>query len=166
MAAAEGIVQNDQEPSTMTNQVAWQLEHVVDVEASLSFVWAWRTDITTWDDPPARFELDGPFVSGAEGRTVLPGQPPLKWRLRDVQPLTTFVVEMPLDRAALRFEWRFDAISDGQTRLTQRIYLSGADAIAYADQVRSNFTATLADGMNRLAAMLEQAARCAEESNQ
>ena len=94
----------------------WQLEHFVDVDASLAFVWAWRTDITTWDDPPARFELDGPFADGAHGTTSLPGQTPLTWTLRDVRAPETFTVEMPLDRAAMLFEWRFGALGDRRTR--------------------------------------------------
>ena len=137
----------------------WQLEHVVDVDASLAFVWAWRTDITTWDDPPARFALDGPFADGAHGTTLLPGQAPLTWTLRDVRAPETFTVEMPLDRAALLFEWRFGALGDRRTRLTQRIGVEGENAAAYVDQVRSGFGATMADGMLRLAGALEEAAR-------
>ena len=124
-----------------------------------AFVWAWRTDITTWDNPPARFELEGPFVTGAEGKTILPGQPPLRWFLRDVQPNALFAIEMPLDCAAVFFEWRFQAIDDRRTRLTQRIGVAGENAAAYADQVRAGFGATLVDGMARLARAIEDAAR-------
>src|SRR4029450_3570503 len=131
--------------------VAWQLEHAVDANASLAFVWAWRTDITTWDDPPARFELEGPFVTGAEGRTILPGQAPLREVLGDVQPNASFLIEMPLDQTAVLFEWRFEAIDDRRTRLTQRIGVAGESAAAFADHVRTGFGATLVDGMARLA---------------
>jgi len=60
-----------------------------------------------------------------------------------------FIIEMPLDRATLSFEWRFDALSNRRTRLTQHILLSVATA--YAEQVRAG--ATLRDGMERIAAM-------------
>ena len=142
-----------------TPPVAWQLEHAVDANASLAFVWVWRTDITTWDDPPARFELEGPFVIGAEGKTILPGQAPLRWALRDVRPNESFLIEMPLDQAAVLFEWRFEAIDDRRTRLTQRIGVGGENAASYADQVRTGFGATLVDGMARLARAIEDAAR-------
>jgi hypothetical protein len=46
------------------------LEHSVDVNASASFVWDWRTDVRAWDDPPARFSLDGPFATGSWGATI------------------------------------------------------------------------------------------------
>lgn len=118
---------------------------------SLSFAWNWRTDVTTWDDPPAQFHLDGPFASGSWGTTVLPGQAPLRWHIRDVQPGRSFVIDMPLDQAVLSFEWQFDAVADRRTRITQRIVLSGDNAAAYAKQVEETFDATLGDGMTRIA---------------
>jgi hypothetical protein len=42
----------------MTN-IACQLEHSVEAEVSPAFAWNWRTNIKTWDDPPAQFQLDG-----------------------------------------------------------------------------------------------------------
>ena len=59
----------------MTN-VACQLEHSIDVEVSPEFAWSWRTDIRNWDDPPAEFQLEGPFAAGSWGLTILPGQEP------------------------------------------------------------------------------------------
>ena len=50
--------------SVMKN-IACQLEHSVEAEVSSSFAWSWRTDINNWDDPPAQFQLDGPFASGS-----------------------------------------------------------------------------------------------------
>ena len=71
--------------SVMKN-IACQLEHSVEAEVSSSFAWSWRTDINNWDDPPAQFQLDGPFASGSWGTTLLPGQEPLRWQIRDVRP--------------------------------------------------------------------------------
>jgi hypothetical protein len=64
---------------------------------------------------------------------------------------------MPLDRATLSFEWRFDALSNRRTRLTQHILLSSANATAYAEPVRAAFGATLRDGMERIAATIVRA---------
>ena len=139
--------------------IACQLEHSVEVDVSPLFAWNWRTDIKTWDDPPAQFQLDGSFAPGSWGTTVLPGQVPLRWQIRDVQPRTSFVIEMPLDDAVLSFEWRFDALSDHRTRVTQRIVLSGDNATAYAGQVQANFSATLGDGMKRIADGMVRAER-------
>src|SRR5215208_1835458 len=113
----------------MTN-IACRLEHSIEVEAAPAFVWSWRTDIRNWDDPPARFQLGGPFAEGSWGTTRLPGQEPIRWQIRDVRPGTSFVIEMILDGAVLSFEWLFDAVSNRRTRMTQRIVLSGDNAAA------------------------------------
>jgi hypothetical protein len=134
----------------MTN-IACQLEHSVEVDVRPAFAWSWRTDIKNWDDPPAQFELDGSFAKGSSGTTRLPGQEPIRWQIRDVRPGTSFIIDMPLDRAVLSFEWVFDAVANHRTRITQRIVLSGDNAAAYADQVRAGFGSTLPDGMKRIA---------------
>jgi hypothetical protein len=142
--------------------IACQLEHSVEADVSPSFAWNWRTDVKNWDDPPAHFQFDGPFASGSSGTTLLPGQEPLRWYIREVRPGRSFIIEMPLDRAVLSFEWRFDAVSDCRTRITQRIVLSGDNATAYATQVSSQFGLSLADGMKRIADAMASAERSAE----
>jgi hypothetical protein len=82
----------------------------------------------------------------------------LQWQIRDVRPGRSFVIEMALDRATLSFEWRFDAVSDRRTRLSQRIVLAGDNAAAYAPQVRAAFGSNLPDGMSRIAAAMAAAA--------
>ena len=47
------------------NDPAFQVEHSVEAPVSPSFAWDWRTDIGNWDDPPAQFQLEGPFAGGA-----------------------------------------------------------------------------------------------------
>jgi len=144
--------------------IACRLEHSVEAEVGLSFAWNWRTDIKTWDDPPARFQLDGPFASGSWGTTLLPGQEPLRWQIRDVRPGAAFIIEVPLDKAAMCFEWSFEALSDRRTRITQRIVLWGANANAYVNQVQAGFGSSLADGMKRIADALERAERSTRQS--
>jgi hypothetical protein len=126
------------------------------------FAWNWRTDIKNWDHPPAQFQLDGPCAEGSWGTTRLPGQEPMRWHIRDVRIGTSFIIEMPLDRAVLSFEWVFDAMSNGRTRITQRIVLSGDNATAYADQVQAVFGSTLPDGMKRIADAMARAERSTE----
>jgi hypothetical protein len=142
----------------MTN-IALQLERAVEVEVTPSFAWSWRTDVRNWVDPPAQFQLAGPFASGSWGTTRFPGQEPLRWRIRDVRPRTSFIIDMPLDRAVLSFEWEFEALSDHRTRITQRILLSGDNATEFANRVRAAFGSTLDDGMKRIADTLERAER-------
>lgn len=139
------------------NDIVYQVEHSVEAPVSPAFAWDWRTDVKNWDDPPAQFQFDGPFAAGSWGTTRLPGQEPLRWHVRDVRPGSSFVVEMPLERATLSFEWRFDAVSERHTRLSQRIVLAGDNAAAYAPQVQAAFGANLPDGMSRIAAAMAAA---------
>ncbi len=137
--------------------VAWEITHSVETNASPAFAWHYWTNIANWDDPPAEFELDGPFATGSRGATRLPGQEPLYWFIRDVAPPCAATIEMSLDGAALLFEWRFVGLADGRTRLTQRIALKGEKADIYLSQVKAAFTANLPDGMNKLAAAMANA---------
>src|SRR5262249_38388898 len=116
------------------NDIVYQVEHSVEAPVSPAFAWDWRTDVKNWDDPPAQFQLDEPFVAGSWGTTRLPGQEPLRWQIRDVRPGRSFVIEMPLDRATLSFEWRFDALSDRHTRPSPRHVLARGNPPAEAPQ--------------------------------
>jgi hypothetical protein len=71
---------------------------------------------------------------------------------------------MLLDRATLRFEWYFDVVGGGGTKLTQRIVLSGTNAPVYREQVEAGFRRTLADGMRRLAADMVAAQRGSKDA--
>ena len=142
------------------------LEQSVAVDVSPEFAWSFRTDIATWSDPPATFHLDGPFADGAQGRTMMPGQPPWVWSIRDVRPGRSFAIEMALDRATIRFEWLFDAAPSGTTKLTQRIILSGANAPAYKEQVEAGFASTLSDGMKRIAQEMVAAERAIKRAHE
>jgi hypothetical protein len=86
---------------------AWQIEHSVETTASLEFAWRYVTHVANWDDPPAVFRLEGPFVEGSRGTTQIPGQEPMNWQLRQVRPMECYTFEMLLDRAVLFFEWKF-----------------------------------------------------------
>jgi hypothetical protein len=138
------------------------LEHSIEAAVSPAFAWKYRTDITTWNDPPAIFLLDGRFVEGSRGTTLMPDQEPLVWWIRDVQPGRSFAIEMSLDRATLRFEWHLDTVAERRTKLTQRIILSGPNAEAYRQHVEAAFGATLESGMERIAESMVAAEKTAE----
>jgi len=139
--------------------MALQFEYSIVAEVSPEFAWKYRTDVSTWNDPPAKFVFDGAFIAGSRGTTLLPGQEPLHWNIREVRPPTSFVLEMQLDRAVITFEWCFAALSGQRTRVTQKIMLSGETAAAYAEQVKTGFSPHLADGMKRIATEMTVAER-------
>jgi hypothetical protein len=139
--------------------IAWEHQHTVEAKVTPAFAWTYWTDVSHWDDPPARFVLHGPFAEGTRGTTIMPDQDPIEWTLRNVRPGEAYTIEAQLDGATLAFEWRFMPAGPATTRLSQRIALSGGNAGAYIEHVRAGFGPTLADGMQRIADLFEQAAR-------
>jgi len=138
-------------------EIVWQVEHTIDAEVSSRFAWNFWTDVSNWDDPPAEFVLDGPFAAGSIGTTRIPGQAPIRWRIRDVLVGKCATIEIELDRATVSFTWRFDPVSDLRTTLIQRITLEGENAAAYVQQIEAAF-GSLPEGMNRLAAAMAKSA--------
>jgi hypothetical protein len=136
---------------------SWEITHSVETNASPAFAWNFWTDIANWDDPPAKFALDGPFATGSRGTTRLPGQEPLRWFIQVVTPPNAATIEMSLDGASLSFHWRFEGLAEGRTRLTQRIVLHGEKAERYLSQVKAAYSANLPGGMNKMAAAMANA---------
>jgi hypothetical protein len=144
----------------MTGAPAWECQRSVDVDVPASYAWQFMTDIGNWSDPPAEFSLDGPFESGAQGTTQMPGRPPASWTIRNVEPGRAYTIEGGsfLEGARLLFRWRFDGLSAGRTRLTQRIELSGENAAKYVDEIIAGFEQTLEPGLRRIAERMARAA--------
>jgi hypothetical protein len=150
----------------MVSEIGLRLEYSVEADVSPAFAWQFRTDVANWNDPPAQFSLEGPFEAGSRGTTQLPGQQTLHWRICAVRHGESFVTEMQLDRATLTFEWYFYSISEGRTKLTQRIELSGDNVAAYALQVEAGFGSNLPGGMERIAADMVAAEKRSNNADQ
>jgi hypothetical protein len=138
------------------SDVIWQASHSIKTRAGAEFAWRYWTDVGNWDDPPARFEFTGAFVTGARGLTHLPGQPPIEWFVRDVMEGSSATIEIPADGAVLSFDWKFEAVAEGSTLLTQRIVLRGRDAEKYLGYART-LEENLPLGMKKMASAIEKA---------
>ena len=79
------------------NGIEWAIEHSVEATADLAFAWSYMTEVTNWDDPPAKFRLNGSFSIGSLGSTKIPGRAPLQWRLREVKPQESYTIEIALE---------------------------------------------------------------------
>jgi hypothetical protein len=143
----------------MSDAPAWECQRSVDADVPVSFAWTYMANVSNWNDPPAEFSLDGPFAAGSRGTTRMPGQLARGWVIRDVVPGRAYTIESPLpEEVLLRFEWRFEEVSDRRTRMTQRIELYGENAAPYVDQIRAGFEPNLEPGMRRIAESMARAA--------
>ena len=150
----------------MSTSPEWACQCSVDANVSVAVAWQFMSDVRNWSDPPAEFSLDGPFGTGTRGATRMPDGQVNPWTLRDVDPGKAYTIEGGgfLERAFMLFHWRFDPVTEHQTRLTQRIELWGENAAAYVDGIRSGFEPNLEPGMRRLAGLMESRF-CATDTN-
>jgi len=112
---------------------AWQFQQTVACNATRQFAWSYWTDIANWNDPPASFQLDGPFDIGSRLMTSLLGQT-LHSVIRHLKANREATIEMQLPDAILSFHWTFEDLHEDRTRITQRLELTGSKAKALAAQ--------------------------------
>ena len=144
------------------SEPAWEFVHSVDCKATRRFAWSYWTNVANWNDPPAKFHLDGPFEAGSRLTTTLPDQ---TWHstIRDVHPDREALIEMQLTDAVLSFHWRFEALAEDRTRITQQLALLGANAKSFVAQV-TIFEESVPAGMNKVVAAIERAQTSADRS--
>ena len=135
------------------------IEHSVEADVSVTFAWNFWTDINNWDDPPARFTLEGPFADGSSGTTRIPEHSLIRWRIRDVVPGRSATIAIDLGGATLGFEWRFEHLANRRCLLTQALRLTGENASAFTDTIRARFDESLPAGMVRIAKRMSDAHR-------
>jgi len=139
----------------MTSNAVWVCERSVDAEVPASFAWQYMTDVRNWNDPPAEFVLDGPFVVGGRGTTRMPGQADRGWTIADVTPDRGYTLRTAVaEHVFILFHWHFDPVTDQRTRLTQRVELYGENAAEYISDIQFAFEPNLEPGMRRIAAMM------------
>ena len=134
---------------------AWRFRYSVDCRAPRDFAWNYWTNIANWNDPPASFRIEGPFAAGSKITTTLPGQT-LHSTIRQVLEGREATIDLQLPGAIFTFHWTLESLSGSQTRITQELELSGANADSLVAQV-GVFEQTTPDGMKKLVKAIESA---------
>jgi hypothetical protein len=133
--------------------MTYTFTHSVECVAGREFAWAFWSDVGNWaavDPSVESVELDGPFAAGTCGETRPRGGGPVKWRLGEVNGGRGAVVEISLPGALLRFAWEFEELSEGVTRMTQRVTMEGERAGDYVEGMKV-LEQNMPAGMDRLA---------------
>ena len=136
------------------SEAVWEFAHSVECAAPREFAWAYWTNAENWDDPPARFEFDGPFAVGTRLKTILPEQE-LESVIREVVQGRSARIEMDVMSAVVAFCWEFEELDKGRTKITQRIGLSGAGAEALVEQAKM-LEQSVPQGMRKLAGNIQR----------
>ncbi len=135
----------------------WVFEHTVEARVTPEAAWAFWTTVSNWafDTSLESVMLDGPFMAGAKGVTILSGGQALEWRIRDASPGHA-IIEMQIPGAVVAFQWTF-LPGEGGTRITQRVTLSGPGAGQHIGVAESQLAVGIPQGMRKLAELMEQA---------
>jgi hypothetical protein len=137
----------------------WEFQYSIECNVTLEFAWKYWTNIENWNDPPAKFHLNGPFEAGRQLMTILPDQT-LHSLIREVEPERAATIEMLLPDAILSFNWTFEKLAAKRTRLTQRIVLSGPNAASFVPHAKM-MEASVPQGMEKIAVAIERSDRSA-----
>src|ERR1700759_1829458 len=95
-------------------ETVWEFSHSIECNAPREFCWSYWTNIDNWDDPPAKFGLEGKFEDGSRIVTELPEQTLISV-IRDVREERAAVIEISLPSAYFRFHWNFDDLEGERT---------------------------------------------------
>ena len=134
-------------------KTVWEFEHAVEVNAPARAAWEFWTKVENWKiDPSVEWvKLDGDFRAGAVGETKQHDQPPMPWRIVEVQEAVRAVIELKLLYLTFRFEMKFEPVSADASRLRQRITLDAPEDSPYAAGLNAEFGEGVRAGMKRLA---------------
>lgn len=139
----------------------YSYSHSVETEAQPEAVWKFYSEVALWphwDSSIQEVKLNGPFAVGTTGTMVIEGQPPLPVNLIEVTPNVSFSDETVLTELGLiiTFKHTLTALSDGKTRITHDVIITGPAAETLGTEMGPNVTSDVPDAMEALA-------RCAEE---
>lgn len=126
----------------------WEYEHSIETEASYRLY----SDVATWPrwgEGISQVTLDGPFAVGTHGFLTPKGQGPLAFRVAEVRPNEGFADETEMPEAGIAHS--LVPLTDGRTRITHHVTITGPAADALEPQIGSAVTAGIPDTMASLA---------------
>jgi hypothetical protein len=133
----------------------WIHEHTAETAVPRGKVWAALADIdswTEWDTSMAEIKLDGPFAVGSTVSMTPIGQDPIRSTILEIEDGTTYADETFFGGAVLRFSHTLTELSDGVTRITHRLEITGDEADTIGPEIGPMITADFPDAMNALIA--------------
>ncbi len=120
--------------------------HTIETDASAEAIWSLYEDVTTWPNWDAQAEQitrDGPFEAGTTGTMKFTDQPPLRYRLTSVEPLTEWTDETAVDEIVVRVLHRLEPIAAGRIRLTYAAEIEGPGGDTTGPMITGDFPETM-----------------------
>ena len=138
----------------------WEYEYSLETSADRGALWRHWADMAAWpqwNDGIETIDVDGPFAVGTTFTMTPPGDEPIRMRLVEIEPGTSFTDEMDAGDFVVRTEHRLEPAAVGQTRIVYRTEITGAAAGQVGPELGPQITA---DFPEVVAALARRAGGC------
>jgi len=141
-----------QEEATM-----WEYEATATTTADAEQLWRRWSDMAawpTWNAGIESIEVDGPFAVGTRFTMTPPGDEPVRLRIVQIQPGTSFVDELDAGDFVVRTEHRLEPLPAG-ARVVYRTEITGPAADLVGPELGPQITADFPDVLAALVRLAE-----------
>ena len=136
----------------------WEYEYSLETGASRGALWRHWADMPAWPQWNAGIEtidVEGPFEVGTMFTMTPPGDEPIRMRLVEIEPGTSFTDEMDAGDFVVRTEHRLEPAASGLTRIVYRTEITGEAADHLGPQLGPQITADFPEVLAALAKRAE-----------
>jgi hypothetical protein len=133
----------------------YTFEYGMECPVAREFAWRFWSTVNNWalDSDVESVELNGPFASGSHGVTMSRSSGRIEWKLSNVQPGKSAIVEISVPGANVQFEMCFED-SGSSTRITQQVRIEGENAQSLGE----TFQQGIPEGMKKMCIKMIEAA--------
>ena len=136
----------------------WEYEYSLETSADRGALWRHWADMAAWpqwNDGIETIDVDGPFAVGTTFIMTPPGDEPIRMRLVEIEPGTSFTDEMDAGDFVVRTEHRLEPTADGLTRIVYRTQITGEAAGHVGPELGPQITADFPEVVAALAGRAE-----------
>lgn len=136
----------------------WEYEYSLETSADRGALWRHWADMAAWpqwNDGIETIDVDGPFAVGTTFTMTPPGDEPIRMRLVEIEPGTSFTDEMDAGDFVVRTEHRLEPAAGGLTRVVYRTQITGEAAGHVGPELGPQITADFPEVVAALAGRAE-----------
>jgi len=136
----------------------WEYEYSLETGADRGALWRRWADMAAWpqwNDGIETIDVDGPFTVGTTFIMTPPGDQPIRMRLVEIEPGTSFTDEMDAGDFVVRTEHRLEPAAGGLTRIVYRTQITGEAAGHVGPELGPQITADFPEVVAALAGRAE-----------
>ena len=136
----------------------WEYEYSLETSADRGALWRHWADMAAWpqwNDGIETIDVDGPFAVGTTFIMTPPGDEPIRMRLVEIEPGTSFTDEMDAGAFVVRTEHRLEPAAGGLTRIVYRTQITGEAAGHVGPELGPQITADFPEVVAELAGRAE-----------